>query len=37
MKAIEFWNWFRSNKKGIEDFLRSDLSDYSPYEEVTNQ
>jgi hypothetical protein len=34
MKELEFWNWFIENKKMIEDFLKSDSRNYSPYEEL---
>jgi hypothetical protein len=33
----EFWNWFMTNKKRIEDFVDSDHSDYSVYELLTNK
>lgn len=37
MEPIEFWIWFNRKKKGIENFLHSDLSDITPYEELTQQ
>jgi hypothetical protein len=32
MTALQFWNWFSENKKMIEDFISSDIQDYTPYE-----
>jgi len=37
MEPIDFWIWFNKNKKRIENFLHSDLSDMTPYEELTQQ
>ena len=37
MKESEFWNWFLINKKTIEEFIASDLSDNRPYELLTDK
>ena len=36
-KERRFWRWFKTNKKEIERFLDSDLSDYKMYEELTEK
>lgn len=33
----QFWSWFLSNQQRIEAFIDSDHSDYSVYEELTDQ
>jgi hypothetical protein len=35
MNEFEFWNWFSSNKKVVEDFINSESNDYTPYEILT--
>lgn len=32
-----FWNYFITNKKSLEDFIDSDLSDYRPYNKITKK
>lgn len=36
-KAEKFWNYFEKNKKSLEKFINSDLSDYTPYNKLTNE
>ena len=33
----KFWNYFLENKKALAEFIDSDLSDYRPYNEVTQK
>ncbi len=33
----KFWNYFVENKKSLEDFIDSDLTDYTPFNEVTQK
>ena len=35
MKENEVWDWFSKNNKKLEDFLRSDMTDYSIYNELS--
>ena len=37
MTDKEFWDWFQSKKKEIEEFITSDTNDYSIYEELTDK
>ena len=33
----KFWNYFNANKKALENFIDSDLSDYSDYNKLTDE
>ncbi len=33
----KFWNWFLNNKTGLEEFIRSDFTDYSLYNQLTKE
>jgi len=35
-KEEEFWNYFLKNKKSLEEFINSDLSDYTSFNKLTD-
>ena len=37
MDPIDFWIWLANHRQDLEDFLRSDFSDYTPYEALHDQ